>query len=374
MATPVIIATANEDWNLLNFRSGVIRAFIDDGFQVVAAAPSQPQIAERLRQLGCVCEPIPIDPAGLRPWQEMQTVLAYRRLIARYRPAAIISWTIKANIYAAMAAGSSSVVSLPNVSGLGTAFMQRGLLRNIARQMYRNAFRRADTVFFQNEDDLTWLSEDGLVQEHKAVVLPGSGVDTAWFAPTSAERPMPGHFLMLSRLIADKGVREFVAAARAARELYPDLRFTLMGQVNVANRTAIAPEELQSWIKEGVIEYRPPVEDVRHIISSADFVVLPSYREGMSRVLIEAAAMARPSITCDVPGCRDIVEDGRNGYLCAPRDAKSLMEAILRAVATDDVTWSAMSQRARAVATERFSEEVVVGAYRDALRRSGVEL
>ena len=352
----------------------MIKALIADGFTVIAAAPYDSQVVGQLREIGCVYEPIPMDPAGLRPWQDLKTLLAYRRLIARYRPAAIFSWTIKANIYATWAAGSAGVVSLPNVSGLGTAFMQRGLLRHLARQMYRHAFRRADSVFFQNEDDFALFVRDGLVQESKSIVLPGSGVDTTVFAPVSAERSAAGHFLMISRLIADKGVREFVEAARSVRERHPHLRFTIMGQMNVPNRTAIGREELQSWIDEGVIEYKPPAEDVRPSISAADFIVLPSYREGMSRVLLEAAAMGRPSITCDVPGCRDIVLDGRNGYLCAPRDVGSLRDAFLRAAATDDREWSRMGQAARTIATERFSEAVVIGAYRDALRRSGVEL
>lgn len=369
-----IIVTANESWNLLNFRSGVIRALIDDGFSVIAAAPHDPEVVDQLRAMGCICEPIPMDPAGLRPWRDIRTVLAYRRLIARYRPAAIISWTIKSNIYAAWAAGAAGVASLPNVSGLGTAFMRPGLLQHLARQMYARALKRAATVFFQNEDDLGLFVEAALVERGQAIVLPGSGIDTSAFKPASVERPSRGHFLMIARLIADKGVREFVEAARCARQIHPHLRFTIMGRIDVPNRTAIGRAELQSWIDEGVIEYQPPVPDVRQAILSADFVVLPSYREGLSRVLLEAAAMARPMITCDVPGCRDIVQDGQNGYLCAPYDVESLRDAILQAAAAGDREWSRMGQVARTIVTERFSESIVIEAYRDALRRSGVEI
>ena len=177
---------------------------------------------------------------------------------------------------------------------------------------------------------------------------------------------------MIARVVADKGVREYVAAARQIRARWPDARFVLLGFVEVANRTAIGLEEVRQWEAEGVIEYLAPVSDVRPAIADADFVVLPSYREGLSRVLLEAAASGRPIVTTDVPGCRDIVGDGINGYLCAPRDAAALAAALARAAATDDGTWHRMAAAGRARVVAEFSQDRVNQLYRAALADAGV--
>jgi glycosyltransferase involved in cell wall biosynthesis len=372
VSRPLIAVTANESWNLLNFRRGLISALLQDGFDVLAIAPLDEPLVARLQGMGCRFEPIPVDPAGIHPWREIKTLWAYWHVVRRNRPAAILSWTIKPNIYGALVAGAAGAVALPNVSGLGTAFMRPGILKFFARLLYRVAFKRAKTVFFQNGDDLGLFVRSGLVAKEKAILLPGSGVDVAAFSPPSGGRPAAGHFLMIARLIADKGVREFVQAARSAKQSRKDLRFTIMGQVNVRNRTAISLQELQEWIDEGVVEYREPADDIRPAIASADFVVLPSYREGLSRVLLEAGAMGRPSITCDVPGCRDLIKDGWNGFLCAPRDALSLRNAILRAASVSEVQWRTMSEASRATVVEGFSERSVIQAYREALCRCGV--
>ncbi|PZU16467.1 MAG: glycosyltransferase family 1 protein [Citromicrobium sp.] len=374
VSAPVIIVSANEAWNLVHFRRNIIRALIDDGFKIVASAPFDADMSARLEELGCAFDPVPIDPAGINPLRDAQTMLAYQRIFARHRPIAFLSWTIKPNLYGAIAARMMGTISFPNVSGLGTAFMRQNLLNLVVRQLYRHGLSASKTVFFQNHDDCSMFVSKGLVRTEQARILPGSGVDTGHFAPSGRRRRPRGRFLMLARLIADKGVREFVEAARSMKRENPDLRFTIMGQANVANRTAIGAGELQDWLDEGVIEYCPPAEDVRPAIEQCDFIVLPSYREGMSRVLLEAAAMGRPIITCDVSGCRDIVTDGVNGYLCRARDAQSLHQAFSRAAATSDEAWLAMGQAGRRRIEDDFSETMVIDAYRAALTGSGIAL
>ena len=366
--TPLIVVCANQAWNLVNFREGLIRALITEGYQVMAVSPPDEAMEARLLAMGCRFTAAPIDAMGLSPLRDLRSLLALRRIIRRHRPAAWLSWTIKPNVYGALVAGWSGVPALPNVSGLGTAFIRRNLLTALVKWLYRTGFSRAPVVFFQNEDDATLFVGERLVREEQAQLLPGSGIDPDDWKPLTAERPPRRQFLMLARVVADKGVREYVAAARAVRSRWPDARFTLMGFLDVANRTAISRAEVDSWVAEGVIDYLPPVSDVRPAIAAADFVVLPSYREGLSRVLLEASALARPIVTCAVPGCRDIVSDGVNGFLCAARDAASLEAALERAARCEDVDWQRMARNSRAQVIARFSLAKVTQIYVNALK------
>lgn len=369
---PRVMVCANQAWNLVNFRAGLIGALQGAGFEVIAVAPADAPMQARLEAMGCRFVAAPIDAAGLSPWRDLKTLLALRRIVAEWRPAAWLSWTIKPNVYGSLAAAWAGVPAFPNVSGLGTAFIRRNLLTLVVKALYRWGFRRAPVVFFQNETDRAVFVEGGMVRDRQAALLPGSGIDCALWRPDNWIRPAPRHFLMLARLVADKGVREFVAAARLVKAQWSDARFTLMGFLDVANRTAIGAEEVAQWEREGIVVYAPAVDDVRPAIAAADFVVLPSYREGLSRVLLEAAALGRPIVATDVPGCREVVEEGVNGFLCAPRDATSLAAAMARAAAVDDADWLAMARAGRARTEQRFSLEQVVARYFAALREHGV--
>ena len=369
---PLIAVCANQAWNLVNFRAGLISALIAKGFRVQAIAPPDPAMECKLAELGCGFTPVSIDAAGLSPHRDLATFLAFRRILMDLRPAAWLSWTIKPNVYGSLAAGLAGVPAFPNVSGLGTAFIRRNLLTLLAKQLYRTGFRRAPTVFFQNPDDRAEFIGGGMVRSEQAHILPGSGIDAEAWTPPPNGRPARRHFLMLARIVADKGVREFVDAARLVRRNWPDAQFVLMGEVGAANRTAIPLAEVQSWIAEGIIDIREPVSDVRPHIAQADFIVLPSYREGLSRVLLEAAAMGRPIVTTDVTGCRDMVREGENGFLCTPQDPASLAAALERACACDDHRWQAMANAGRARIIAEFSQERVTSLYLEAMARAGI--
>lgn len=369
---PLVVVSANLAWNLVNFRAGLIRSLIEAGYRVLAVAPPDAAMEAKLRALGAEFAPVAIDAMGLAPHRDIATFLALRRLIAKHRPSAWLSWTIKPNVYGSLAAGLAGVPAFPNVSGLGTAFIRRNLLTLVVRRLYRIGFRRAPVVFFQNADDRALFVDGGMVMNRQARLLPGSGIDISAWAPENSARPPRRQFLMLARVVADKGVREYVAAARELRARWPDARFRLVGFLDVANRTAIPAAEVDGWVAEGAIEYVAPVADVRPLIRAADFVVLPSYREGLSRVLLEAAALGRPIVTTDVPGCRDIVDDGVNGFLCAARSAEALAAALDRAARVEDPQWRAMAAAGRARVVEGYSQERVTAEYLAALREAGI--
>lgn len=372
MGARTIMVSANQAWNLVNFRGGLIGALRARGFAITAVAPADSTYEERLRALGCAFEPIEIDAKGVSPLRDAQLVLRYAAIMRRVRPAAYLSWTIKPNIYGALAARALDIAALPNVSGLGTAFIRTDPLTEVVSLLYRAGFARASSVFFQNEDDAAIFRARRLVRDQQVIMLRGSGIDTHYFEPGTGERVGRGHFLMIARVLADKGVREFVEAARILKREDPRRRFTLLGHADVANRTAIQRAELDRWVRDGTIEWAPPVDDVRAMIMASDCVVLPSYREGTSRVLLEGAAMARPLVASDVPGCREVVDDTVTGFLAPVRDAAALATAMRRIDRLDDAAWRRMGMAGRRKVTEEFSPGAVVDAYVAALARAGV--
>jgi glycosyltransferase involved in cell wall biosynthesis len=319
-----------------------------------------------MQALGVERIPIRIDRSGANPLADLRLIARYRGLLKRLRPAAYLGYTIKPNVYGSFAAASLGIPALPNVSGLGTAFIGGGPLQQIVVRLYRIGFARASVVFFQNDEDRQLFVDRRIVRPEQARVLPGSGVDLERFTPSPAADGAPV-FLLVGRLLRDKGVNEFVEAARLVRAKIPQARFQLLGPIDEGNRTAISRTQLDSWVAEGVVEYLGTTDDVRPFIAGSSAVVLPSYREGLPRSLLEAAAMARPLIATDAPGCRDVVEDGVNGYLCAVRDSGSLADAMLRFADLPLKRRLAMGESARRKVQERFNEERVVDTYLEVL-------
>ena len=323
-----ILITVNAAWNVLNFRRPIVAAMIADGHRVTVLAPYDDSVAA-LESLGCKVLPLEMSVKGLNPLQDIKLIGRMRRVFRAEKPDAIFSYTIKNNTFGALAARPLGIPFIPNVTGLGTAFLSGGFLKRIAEGLYRRAFRNLGVIFFQNEDDRDLFLERRLVTAQQARLLPGSGIDLTHFAatdyPLESDAPV---FLMIARLLRDKGVLEYVAAARKVKSVHPRARFQILGAVDAANRTAIDAATVKSWQEEGVIEYLGTADDVRPHIAAAHCVVLPSYREGAPRTLIEAAAMARPLIATDVPGCRSVVDDGVTGYLCKVRDGDDLARSM----------------------------------------------
>lgn len=367
MKGKTLIVSANLAWNLTNFRAGLITALVRDGYHVIAAAPEDPIHRKVLEDMGCQFVPIAIDAKGLSFYTDMATLASYIRLFWRFKPVAFLGWTIKPNIYGAIAARICGVSAIHNVSGLGTAFIRQSILTKIVSMLYRAAFKKAATVFFQNESDRSLFLAEGLVQRSQTRLLPGSGIALKDFPQAQTEHRPIGRFIMITRLLADKGVREYVEAARIVAKDCLNTRFTLAGFLDVANRTAISRSQVEDWVREGVIDYLPPVDDVRPLIQSADCVVLPSYREGTSRILLEAAAMGRPLIATDVPGCREVIENGVTGFLCSVRDPASLANAMRDILSLSNAAWASMGSAGRRKVSDEFGENKIIAAYRDAL-------
>jgi len=361
-----VVLTVNAAWNIWNFRRALVAALLKDGHRVTILAPEDDSVA-LLRGLGADFRPLAISGKGLNPLEAPGLYRSYSAAFRALRPDCVLGFTIKPNLFGAMAARAQGIAFIPNVTGLGTAFLSGGLLQFVAERLYTRAFRDLPVVFFQNADDRDLFATRGLIRPTQARLLPGSGIDTEYFAPA----PLPDGppvFLMIARLLRDKGVREYVDAARTIRAGHPQAEFRLLGAVGAANRSAIGQTELDTWCREGVITYLGTTPDVRPAIADAHCVVLPSYREGAPRTLIEAAAMARPLIASDVPGCRAVVEHGRTGLLCAPRDAQALAQAFAQFLALSAPAQAAMGAAGRARMVAEYDQAHVITAYRQALQ------
>ena len=361
-AAKVLIAL-NTAWNLANFRTGLITALQHEGYDVVAVAP----LDEHASRVPCRFIDLPMDAGGTKILKDATLFLRYVRLLIRERPDVFLGYTIKPNVYGSFAAHLLGIPVINNVAGLGTVFIKGGWLARFVRGLYRLALSRSAHIFFQNPDDWTLFVEQQLVDRSRTSLLPGSGVDTTRFVPSTPpimDADTPFRFLLVARLLRDKGVVEYVDAARALCAQHgAKVECCVLGFADVRNPTAIARDELESWVAEGVINYLGEADDVRPHLARAHCVVLPSYREGTPRSLLEAAAMAKPIVTTDAPGCREVVTDGVNGYLCRVQDADDLRKKMQRVVDLDAEALSNMGAESRRIAVERFDERLVIARY-----------
>lgn len=361
-----IAVIANTSWYLYNFRRNLMHALLDDGHHVVAVG-GDGAFAQRLREQGYEHRTVPFSGAGTRPWRELATVLALRRVLREERIGLVLSYTPKGNLYAALAGRGLPVAQVMNVSGLGRASTSPGIASRVVDLLYRHTVAQAAWVFFQNEEDRRQFIERGYVPPERTSRLPGSGVDLGAFAPA----PLPslevgsGVFLMIARLLWDKGVGEYVEAARALRLHWPQARFQLLGPLDASPRSGVPRATLDAWVAEGVIEYLGQTDDIRPHLRAADCVVLPStYREGVPRSLLEAAASMRPVITTDSVGCRDAVDPGVSGLFCRPKDAADLAQQMNRFLSMTPAQREAMGAAGRQKMEREFDERIVIDAYR----------
>jgi len=382
-----IALVINTSWNIWNFRRGLVRALRAAGHEVLAVAPPDAYSARLETELGCRYVPVLMENKGANPLRDLRLTRALLAIYRRERPDVVLHFTIKPNIYGTLAARLAGVPSLNNVSGLGTVFLVENLVSRVARGLYRVAFRYPKKVFFQNADDQRLFIDLGLVAAARTGLLPGSGVDLARFRPQPGPEKLSGApfvFLMVARILYEKGIVEYFVAARQLRaELGAGrVRCQLLGALDEAGGVGVPRATFEQWLAEaaGAVEYLGTSDDVAPHLHRADGVVLPSYREGTPKTLLEAAACGKPLVTTDVPGCRDTVplndgddrdgrddQHGRNGYRCRPRDAADLAANMRSLAELPPAELAAMGRASRALAETRFDENLVLNAYLKAI-------
>lgn len=366
-----LIICTNSSWNLINFRSGLIRAFVNSGYEVIAVAPPD-EYSERIALLGCQYLPLAMEAKGKNPITELMLFFNFVKLFKSTQPDIYLGYTIKPNIYGSIAARVCGVKVINNIAGLGISFRSRTVFTRILERFYRLALSSSNRVFFQNEDDKGHFLRLGLVSSDLADRLPGSGVDLNRFPVKpmlSFDRGRPFRFLVICRMLWSKGIGEFVEAARLLKARHTDLEFCLLGFLNVQNPDAISHLKMDEWVTEGVVNYLGYTDNVIDEIYAADCVVLPSYYpEGVPRSLLESAAIGRPIITTDTTGCREVVDHGINGFLCRPRDALDLADKMGRILSLSHQELAQMGRASRRLAEATFDEQVVIQKYLQAIK------
>ncbi len=347
--------------SLLHFRGPLLDALLARGLSVHVAAPDLPvgsPMRQQLEARGLQVHDIPLRRTGMNPLADLATLLHLRQLMRRIRPAHVLGYTIKPVIFGSLAAWLAGVPRrFALITGLGYAFTGqqagglRGHLRAVIQRLYRLALRGTHKVFFQNPDDEALFRSQGiLLPATPSCVVNGSGVDVAQFSVS----PLPAapRFLLIARLLGDKGVREYVQAARVVRARHPEAVFGLVGWID-ENPDAIRQQELDAWVAEGTVDYLGRLKDVRPAIADCSVYVLPSYREGTPRTVLEAMAMGRAIVTTDAPGCRETVVDGDNGFLVPVKAVDELAAAMLRFIEEPELA-TRMGARSRQIAEEKY--------------------
>lgn len=358
---------------LHRFRSALLLALGARGARAQGLGAAGEGYEDQLRDSGIDFRHVDISLKGVDPIADIRLYFQLLKLFRAERPAVVHAFTIKPAIFATLAAARAGVpVRVVTITGLGHAFTTaRTPVRLAVEFLYRRALARATWVFFQNEDDRHLFVGRGLVEASKVRMVPGSGVDLVKFAT----RPLPGaggtlpSFLMIGRLLVEKGVREYASAVHSVRARYPLARFALIGGSDPRNPSALPASEIAAMRAAGGIEWIGEVSDVRPYIEAADVVVLPSYREGLPRALLEGAAMGRALIATDAPGCRDVVKEGINGYLVPVADGRALATAMLRYIENPALV-SVHGAQGRRFVEQGFDEGVVISSFITAYQES----
>jgi glycosyltransferase involved in cell wall biosynthesis len=366
-----IIITANTSWYLFNFRLRLAKELALKGHNIFFVAPRD-DYSKRLSKVGKFVE-VKIKSTTMNPLYDILTLIQYSLIFSKIGPHVLLSFTIKPNIYATFVSKVWKIKAISNISGLGNLFINESMATRIVRILYTVSIRQARKVFFQNHDDFDlFIAKSILSGAERTEILPGSGVDIQKFSPKSKYKDDGKfRFILIARLLWDKGVGEYAKAAMLLKDKYPNVIFQLLGFTDVDNPSAISTDQINEWVRNGAIEYLGVSDDVKEIIAESDCVVLPSYyREGVPRSLLEAASMAKPIITTNSVGCREVVEDGKNGFLVRVRDTHDLVLKMKQVLTLSRESQLELGLYGRRKMIEQFDEKIVIKSYMDAIENN----
>lgn len=363
-----ILISINTTWNIYNFRLDLIKSLLSAGHEVIALAPKDNYVSN-LEDCGIKCYNIKLNAKSTNPLKDLYLILQYYIKIRLLKPDVILSYTIKPNIYGNIAARLLSISTINNISGLGTLFIKNSFATYIGKFLYKLSLASSTHVFFQNKDDQQLFIENKLVKSGITSLIPGSGVNIKKFNCDRAKNKA-NKFLFVGRLIADKGIFEYLDAAVTVLKKYPEKEFLLAGELGYNNKTAISKQQLEDFTNNyPQVKYLGKTDSIIALLKSVDVLVLPSYREGLSKSLIEAAAMKLPIITTNVPGCRDVVKDGFNGFLCEVKSKHSLEKAIYSMISLTENERLEHGLNGRNKVINEFSSKIVNKIYLDKINQ-----
>lgn len=358
-----IILVANSTWNIYNFRLNIIRKLISDGHELMVIAPVDEYL--EYKESFPNVKHIPMKTMGRDSTNPFRDLLLLIELYRKYRwlkPDLVLHYTNKPNIYGGLASKFLKIPSVAVVTGLGYSFIHKGFLNFIVRSLYKFSGSSHSKFIFENEDDKALFIKENIVKEEKAFSVKGCGVDTSYYLPNSnSQRNKENEvvFTFIGRLLYDKGIIEFIEAAKLVKQKFPSIKFEVIGEFDADNPSNIDRDHLVNWLESGIIEYKGFVRDIRPLIKYSDCVVLPSYREGMPRTLLEGMSMGKAIITTDVPGCKETVIDNKNGFLVPVKDSKALADAIEAFIKFTPEQRKTMGVAGRKMAEEIFDDKLI---------------
>mgnify|MGYP001369408164 CR=1 FL=1 len=354
MNSNTIVIIYNATHHVLLFKAELVKSIKKNGYRVVVLA-SVDNYSEKLKEIVDEFHEIKLDSSGVNPIKDTYLIFQIYSICKSIKPTAILNFTIKPVIYGTLASRLLGGVPVINtITGLGTAFISSGFANKVAKFLYKFTFKYSHLVFFQNPDDQQFFRQLKIISKNNTKLISGSGVDLVKFKPVENKKRDNIKILFIGRIIADKGIYELIESAQIIKKEYSNVTFILMGMLGVKNNTSISKNEIDKWINDGLIEFIPFQDDIRRFLGDSDVVVLPSYREGTPKTLIEAASMAKPLIATDVPGCREVVKNDVNGFLCEVKNPVSLADAIRRYIELDDSSKIKMGLKSRKLAEEKF--------------------
>lgn len=354
----------NSSWNILNYRRSLIKALLSANYEVVALAPFDNNV-KQLEELGCSYVPIKnIRRKGKNPIRDVLLIQELITVYKKHKIDLVLNYTIKPNIYGSIAAHLSRIDSICTVTGLGYSFMTNSTINKIVKRLYKLAFRKSKVVVFQNPDDLKLFVTLGLVSKKKTKLIYGSGIDTDKFqANNNLKNSKIINFLFVGRLLFDKGISELISAVKAMAKVNNNIHLHIVGDIDRNNPASLDDNWLQTYGKHELISFYGCQNDVKSFIEMADVVILPSYREGLPRVMLEALSMEKPVITTDVPGCREVIDTQKNGFLVEAKSSTSLAEAMLKMASLSSSQRIQMGKHGRNLALTKFSSTIVDNEY-----------
>ena len=364
MPSPKIAIVANSTWNIYNFRLGLIKQLKLEGFRVVVIAP----VDEYIHYLSEIYFTKHIalknlNPQSKNPFNDLALCQELYSIYKKEQPDLILHYTIKPNIYGNLAARWAGIPTISTLTGLGYTFLHGKSTKYFIRRLYKIALRKTHKAIFHNQDDQVLFEHLRLIKKGKGAVIPGSGVDTDFFYPAPEQKKGKFIFLFIGRLLYDKGIAEFVEAAKLIRKVAHNMECWVVGQLNAKNPAAVSKDQLQNWLENKEIRYFGSSKDIRKYLNQADVFVLPSYREGMPRAVLEAMSCEKPIITTETPGCRDTVQEGQNGYLVPVKDSMALAEAMLKVYHHSESEIQLMGKKSRELVLNQFDEKIIIKSY-----------
>lgn len=361
-----VLILINFDIGLYNFRYELVETLVNKGYEIYISSPNGDRI-QAFTDIGCKFIETDVSRHGTNPVTDFKLFVKYLKMMKSIKPDVVLSYTIKPNVYGGMAAAMRGIPFFPNVTGLGVAVNNKGMARNIILSLYKLAFKKAACVFFQNSENRKFF-EDNKLYKGVYKVIPGSGVNIEKFTPLEYPDRERVDFVYISRIMKDKGIEEYFKCAEYMESKYKNVKFHICGFCEDNYE-----ERLKDFVRRGIVEYHGMVSDVRTVLKDCSAVVHPSYHEGMSNVLLEASACARPCLCSDIAGCREIVENEKSGFLFKPGDSESLIEAAEKFLGLTYEQKKEMGVYARQKVEKEFDRQIVVNAYLSEINKAAHE-